>query len=73
MAVAAYRGGRPMVVRCAAISRNPREITVSAVVRTRFGTTRRDPRDVTDELRAYRAAGCPLAVVDDAYPGAAEV
>lgn len=50
--------------RCAAIGRDPHEITVSAVVRTTRGDARRDLCEVADEIRAYEEAGCRLALVE---------
>jgi hypothetical protein len=55
--------------------RDPREITVSAVVRTAQGTRRREPREIAEDIEQYARAGCDLALVeavacnpDDAAP-----
>jgi F420-dependent oxidoreductase-like protein len=60
--------------RCAEIGRDPKEITISAVVRTAEGDRRRDLGEVVDEIGAYEAAGCHLALVEAlaADPGDAE-
>jgi F420-dependent oxidoreductase-like protein len=46
--------------RCAEIGRDSKEITISVVIRT----AGRDPRAVSDDIRAYDAAGCELAIVE---------
>lgn len=60
---------------CDVIGRDPREITVSAVVRTAQGTSRREPCDIAEDIVEYAHAGCDLALVealatnpDDAAP-----
>src|SRR5262245_21783363 len=49
---------------CAAIGRDPAEVTVSAVVRTAGPGGRRDLGAVADDIRAYEDAGCDLALVE---------
>jgi alkanesulfonate monooxygenase SsuD/methylene tetrahydromethanopterin reductase-like flavin-dependent oxidoreductase (luciferase family) len=63
--------------RCVEIGRNISDITVSVVIRTADGSARRDLREVVDEIRAYAAAGCQLAIVEalavDADDASAEI
>jgi F420-dependent oxidoreductase-like protein len=49
---------------CAALGRDPAEVTVSAVVRTAGSDGRRDLAAVADDVRAYEDAGCRLALIE---------
>jgi F420-dependent oxidoreductase-like protein len=49
---------------CAEAGRDPGEIDISVVVRTAGRRGRRDLTEVADEIRAYEAAGCHLAIVE---------
>lgn len=49
---------------CARIGRDPGEITISVVVRTRRGAERRDLDEVVEDVRAYEKAGCQVAFVE---------
>jgi F420-dependent oxidoreductase-like protein len=58
---------------CASTGRDPGEITISAVIRTVGNEGRLDLVQVADQVAAYAAAGCHLAIVEAtaARPGAA--
>ncbi|MEA3020100.1 MAG: hypothetical protein QOI47_1624 [Actinomycetota bacterium] len=62
---------------CEAIGRDPKEITISAVIRTAEGSSRRDPHDIACEIEQYAGAGCDLALVEalasDEHDALAEV
>ncbi len=49
---------------CAEVQRDPSKIDISIVVRTAGQGQRRDLGEVADEVRAYEAVGCQLAIVD---------
>lgn len=49
---------------CAELDRDPSEIGISVVVRTAGRGQRRDLAGVADEISAYEAAGCQLAIVE---------
>jgi F420-dependent oxidoreductase-like protein len=49
---------------CAEIGRDPGEIAVSVVVRTAGPHGRRSLTEVVDEISAYEAAGCQIALVE---------
>jgi F420-dependent oxidoreductase-like protein len=58
---------------CSGLGRDPGEITISAVIRTRCGAVMRDVLDVTKEIERYAAAGCNLALVEAAPADAAQI
>lgn len=49
---------------CAVLGRDPDEIDVSVVVRTAGREGPRDLAEVADEVRAYEAAGCRIAIIE---------
>jgi F420-dependent oxidoreductase-like protein len=49
---------------CAEAGRDPAEIAVSAVVRTAGNGRRRDLAEVADQVAAYQAAGCQIAIIE---------
>jgi F420-dependent oxidoreductase-like protein len=49
---------------CDEAGRDPGEIDASVVVRTAAGGERRDLAEVADEIAAYEAAGCQIAIVE---------
>jgi F420-dependent oxidoreductase-like protein len=59
-----------LVEHCGPLDRDPGEITVSAVIRTRTGTGPRAIADITKDIERYAGAGCDLALVEAAPTGA---
>jgi F420-dependent oxidoreductase-like protein len=49
---------------CADVGRDPGQIDISVVVRTAARNERRDLGEVADEIAAYEAAGCHVAMVE---------
>jgi alkanesulfonate monooxygenase SsuD/methylene tetrahydromethanopterin reductase-like flavin-dependent oxidoreductase (luciferase family) len=58
---------------CKGLGRDPSDITISAVIRTRNATGMRDLHDVTNDIERYAAAGCTLAIVEAAPTDAAQI
>jgi alkanesulfonate monooxygenase SsuD/methylene tetrahydromethanopterin reductase-like flavin-dependent oxidoreductase (luciferase family) len=53
---------------CDAVGRNCHDITISAVVGTAHGTSRRELREVACDIERYAAAGCDLVLVEALAP-----